>query len=547
MTGSVGSVVGEFDVIIVGFGGAGAAAAIEAADRGARVLVLDRAHGGGATALSGGVVYAGGGTSYQRQEGYEDTPENMFGYLRAEVGDAVSEATLRRFCEESPAMITWLEQLGVPFAGGVPPYKTSYPIDGYYLYYSGNEKAYPYAEHATPAPRGHRTVATGLGSGAKLYDQLKNAALARGVEFIPLSRVHELIIEDGRIRGVRYRVLRDRAAGTRHDAAMARRARVTRRGSKIGNWFPQIVPFLTRRAERVWQAGAIAEEARADSVILAAGGFVFNREWMARWAGPYIDANPLGTVGDDGSGIALGLSAGGQTDYMDHMTGWRFLSPPSTFIEGVSVGLNGRRIANEDLYGATFTGILAHEFQGNGRVVFDSLQWNRARAQIGEQSNLFQGFQARYQFRLGRKRARTLPRLAERLGVDPDALVATVDAYNDGIASGAGDPAHKAADVSTPVLRPPFYGIDISIKNVPAYPATTLTLGGLRVDELSGEVLDASGNGIQGLYAAGRTAVGLCSNGYLSGLSVADCVFSGRRAGAHAAQRRVEQASRGSA
>jgi len=53
----------QFDVIIVGYGDAGAAAAIEAADRGARVLVLDRAYGGGASALSGGVVYAGGGTA----------------------------------------------------------------------------------------------------------------------------------------------------------------------------------------------------------------------------------------------------------------------------------------------------------------------------------------------------------------------------------------------------------------------------------------------------------------------------------------------------
>ncbi len=37
------------------------------------------------------------------------------------------------------------------------------------------------------------------------------------------------------------------------------------------------------------------------------------------------------------------------------------------------------------------------------------------------------------------------------------------------------------------------------------------------------------------LYAAGRTAVGICSNSYVSGLSLADCVFSGRRAGRHAA------------
>lgn len=51
-----------------------------------------------------------------------------------------------------------------------------------------------------------------------------------------------------------------------------------------------------------------------------------------------------------------------------------------------------------------------------------------------------------------------------------------------------------------------------------------------------GKVLfDALAAAIRGLYAAGRTAAGICSNSYVSGLSPADCVFSGRRAGRHVA------------
>ena len=70
------------------------------------------------------------------------------------------------------------------------------------------------------------------------------------------------------------------------------------------------------------------------------------------------------------------------------------------------------------------------------------------------------------------------------------------------------------------------------------YPAPVLTLGGLTVAPESGQVLRADGTPVEGLYAAGRTAAGLCSRSYVSGLSLADCVFSGRRAGRHAAARK---------
>ena len=81
------------DVVVVGFGGAGACAAIEAADAGADVLAVDRFVGGGATAMSGGVVYAGGGTDEQRAAGVADDPDEMFRYLRLETGGAVHDDT----------------------------------------------------------------------------------------------------------------------------------------------------------------------------------------------------------------------------------------------------------------------------------------------------------------------------------------------------------------------------------------------------------------------------------------------------------------------
>ena len=69
---------------------------------GADVLVIDRFGGGGATALSGGVVYAGGGTPQQRAAGVDRHAEAMFGYLSTEVGDVVSAGDAARVLRRQP-------------------------------------------------------------------------------------------------------------------------------------------------------------------------------------------------------------------------------------------------------------------------------------------------------------------------------------------------------------------------------------------------------------------------------------------------------------
>jgi 3-oxo-5alpha-steroid 4-dehydrogenase len=59
--------------------------------------------------------------------------------------------------------------------------------------------------------------------------------------------------------------------------------------------------------------------------------------------------------------------------------------------------------------------------------------------------------------------------------------------------------------------------------------------GGLTVDETTGNVTRPDGSIVEGLYAAGRAAVGICSESNFSGLSIADTVYSGRRAARAAA------------
>lgn len=520
----------HYDVIVVGFGAAGAAAAIEAADRGARVLVLDRGYGGGATALSGGIIYAGGGTDEQRIGGYDDSPTDMFEYLQQEVGDAVDAQTLKRFCHESTDLIAWLKAQGVEFKGGMaPPYKTSYPTDDYYLYYSGNEKAHPYCAKTRPAPRGHRVLAPGMSSGKVLFDRLRRSAEAKGVEFLPLARVYELVKDNaGRVTGVRYRVL-----GRTHPNAR-KHAALTKMTAKTATWLPDLVKGPVARAEALWADAATDAEATANAVILTAGGFIYNREWVREFAPKFIAISPLGTPGDDGSGIALGLSAGGMADKMNNVTAWRFLAPPSAFLEGLTVGQDGRRIANEDLYGATHGDVLMRSFGGKGWAIYDQATWRKVRTQIREETQLFQRLQLLFLLTTGHKKATSLESLAVKNGIDSMGLRRTVDEYNRGIASGAGDPAHKDASLCPPLLNGPFYSIDISADSSKFFPIPGLTLGGLVIDEDTGAVAHRDGGTIPGLYAAGRNAVGVCSNSYVSGLSIADCIFSGRRAAQHA-------------
>src|ERR1700678_3890433 len=190
----------EADVVVIGFGAAGSAPALQAAADGADVLILDRFQGGGATALSGGVVYAGGGTAAQVAAGVTDSAEAMFDYLTAEVGDAVSPGTLRQFCAGSVDLLSWLADHGVPFEGSLCPDKTSYPTNRYYLYYSGSELSF--ADLAPPAPRGHRAVGRGT-SGQVLFARLAAAVKSSGAQILPQTRAVELITDGtGRVTGV---------------------------------------------------------------------------------------------------------------------------------------------------------------------------------------------------------------------------------------------------------------------------------------------------------------------------------------------------------
>ncbi|MFC6981102.1 FAD-dependent oxidoreductase [Microbulbifer taiwanensis] len=310
---------GETDIAVVGYGAAGACAALEAAEQGADVRVLDRLDGGGASALSGGVVYAGGGTEFQRRAGENDSVENMLEYLKRETGGVVSEQTLRRFCSDSIANLDWLQHCGVPFDGTAYDKKTSYPPEGYFLYYSGNELCAPYRDLAQPVRRGHRVRGEHF-TGRVLFDCLHRAVQGRGnIRVENHCEVSRLILDRrGHVLGLEY--------------LQAPRNRAVRKLMRILNRFanrfvvlePRIGSAVRRLVHWLRKRGSIQRLRVSRGVILAAGGFIFQRRLLQQYAPAYINIRPLGED-CNGSGIALGASVGGTVEHMHRISAWRFL------------------------------------------------------------------------------------------------------------------------------------------------------------------------------------------------------------------------------
>ena len=520
---------GEADVVVVGFGAAGASAAIEAADHGARVLVVERFDGGGATAISGGIYYAGGGTTQQKEAGIDyDTPSTMFDYLKLETAGVVSDELLEDFCDRSIENLEWLEAQGVPFEGSLAPRKTSYPTNDYYLYYSGNELAPPYKDAAKPAPRGHRTKGRGT-SGKVFFTALEKAVRKRRIDVRRQTIVSSLITDDsGTVIGVECREVDPRAKMLRRLHRLL--------GSSNRKWnlyYRPIGRLMDAPIRRIEAQHSVVRRYRAHKgVILAAGGFVFNREMLKQHAPRYLNGTGLGTIGDDGSGIRLGQSVGGATDRMERVSAWRFFNPPIVMTEGVLVNKEGERICNETLYGAKIGEHIAEQTDVSAYLIIDSRMLADAKRQVPEQTLWFQRLQTTYLFSVGHKKGATAEELARRTGIDPVGLARTLGQYNDDRRAGRPDAMGKDPAHVTPLVDGPFYAIDCSIRIQAGFPCPVLTLGGLTVDEWTGAVTGEDGRPVPGLYAAGRNAVGICSESYVSGLSIADCVYSGRRAGA---------------
>ncbi len=460
----------DYDVIVIGGGGAGMCAAIEAHDAGAKVALLEADEKlGGSTALSGGVYYAAG-TSVQRAAGIEnDNAEDMFEYYMTLNQYRVEASLARALSDHAAEGLEWLIELGVEFA--VPA-----------LYSSGVESV----------ARGHAATGMGAAIGAALDREVNK----RDIDVALQTRVERLIVEDGRVCGVR---LED-------------------------------------------------QHIHSPAVVIASGGFGANPHLLNKH---YPEAAVHGDwtwyIGNPhcvGDGLALGESAG--ADIVGHNRGLLLTTPNfkkelEVYVPGwlVYVNREGRRFVNEMIEYAVMSGVVKAQTGGSCFAIFDDVAKREAKPNEQYEDAFAAGIISLNwvtevldaQVDAGKViSSDSLEELEAKCGIRPGSLTATIDRYNADVQTGVDSMFFKKPNEMKQILTPPFYAVEIK----PAIVCLTST--GLRIDANT-HVLDQRDRVIKGLYAAGETTGGVLGDRYIGGgNSIANAIVFGRLAGRQAAR-----------
>ncbi|MFI5265809.1 MAG: FAD-binding protein [Chloroflexota bacterium] len=487
------------DVVVVGYGGAGAFAAIEAQEAGAKVLLAEKsAHHGGLTMLCSGfmrVATAAAGAA---------------AYLSATSGGRVPEALIRQLAEGMVEAPEHLERLAKSvgakvrrsFGSDQQPQEVCDLYDwpgGKVLGWSGIEEV--------PGFNSYPWVSFGS-YGQLLMRVLEANVEARGIQVWLSSPAQRLLIENGRVRGV----------VVRHEGE------------------------------------EVLVHARG-GVVLACGGFEFDRQMLA----DFMETPALygiGHPGNTGDGIRMAQQAGASLWHMWHIHGsYGFKFPEYTVafrnhlggarredrkLAWILVDQHGRRFANEIPPAPQDVSARPLDQLNPERGSFDRIPaWmvfdDEARGMgpiarpIAAVPEHYYEWSADNSAEVDRGwilRGHTLRALAGEMGVPADAFEATVNAWNNSVATQKDSDFSRPPGTMTAMSQPPFYAVQV-------WPVVSNTQGGPKHDECQ-RVLDAFGQPISGLYAAGELG-SLFGHIYLLGGNLTEGLVGGRIAGRRAA------------
>ena len=284
------------------------------------------------------------------------------------------------------------------------------------------------------------------------------------------------------------------------------------------------------------------EEARAESVVLACGGFEANAEMRTRYLGAGWElAKVRGVQTNTGDGIRMALDVGAQS--YGHWSGchavaWDLNAPPfgnravtdlyqkHSYPFGIIVNARGERFVDE---GADFRN---YTYAKYGREILKQPQMMAV--QVFDQKTIHL---LRDEYRIPQvtmAEADSIEELAEDLSVDPAGMAATVAAFNAACRPGGYNPTildgvhtegvePPKSNWALPIDEPPYVGYAVTC-------GVTFTFGGLKINR-DGQVLDDQDAPIAGLYAAGELVGGLFYHNYPGGAGLMSGAVFGRIAG----------------
>ncbi|MCY4156510.1 MAG: FAD-dependent oxidoreductase [Gammaproteobacteria bacterium] len=462
-----------WDLIVVGGGSAGLPCAIFAAQQGARVLVVDRAHRLGGTLDRSLGQIAAAGTRLQAAQGIEDSPEAHFDDIMRISKGAVDTELMGVFVREAARTVDWLGEIGFS------------PMEGHPVMTGGHEpylaRRYLWSEH-----NGVAILKVLL---KPFFEQVRGGS----VEFLIRTDALELIQDSqGSVRGVMAR-----GADGRKMDLLSRKVALTTGGCADPNKYEELhgVPLYGQLAYPYNLGGGL-------DMGVGAGGVLRGAEHFQTFFGMVLrDFNVPSTP----AGVPVNTA------------------PQSRLPWEMYVNSGGRRFVREDhpSVDAREHALLAQD-EKRYWIIFDQAIMNAA-------PSLVRGWdQARMDFAFDKyhffSRGDSLGELAHWAGIDADGLAASVKRYNASVASGS-DADFGREHLPMPISRPPFHAIRMQGTQL-------LSFAGLTVSPQL-EVLNESGAPIANLYAAGEVLGAGATTGFgiVNGMLLTPALVFGRMIG----------------